>query len=390
MSRPRSRARPALAAALALAAWALPLAGAPVQASPPAAVPAAGSSLEEARAAAAKAGPGLAALLEASLASLPPRDALSLLEEFRPALASGEERSRLAAASAGLALLLGRFPEAAEAYEEASAQAKGGREPGYLLKAARARLACGEAEEATDLASLVLMSAADPAGSAQARLVGAWALAIQGKASEACAMASVIAAQASSELGAEARREARFLAWACAAPEAKAQAREALEKEFPGSAEALAASGSLPLSPLPHWYLGALSLAGYAGQGSAASPAPARPAAAAPAPQHEAPAAKEQEAPQAAKPVAAASPEPGDDQARRFQVGYYAREENAKVMRDKLAAKGFAAIIEARPARPAAAGDEGRRWAVVVEGGKDPEAVQGRLKDAGFESYPLF
>jgi hypothetical protein len=59
-------------------------------------------------------------------------------------------------------------------------------------------------------------------------------------------------------------------------------------------------------------------------------------------------------------------------------------------MNDRLRAQGFAASIEARPSVREKPGDDGRRWAVVIDGGKDPEGTQARLKDAGYESYPIF
>jgi hypothetical protein len=383
------------------AVFAAPQAASPAAAAPGAAtaaqqaVPAqsAAIGLDAARSQAKAAGPALAAKLAELEAELPPRDALTLLGEFLPSLSSPAERSGCAAQAGDLALLLGLFSQAADYYERASSLAEGGRDPALLLKSARARLACGEADKATDLASLVLLSSADAGLSARARLVGAWALALQGRNPEARAMALAIAGQPAKELPPELRREARFLAWASSPPESRNAARDDLAREFPGSAEALAASGGLPLAPLPHWYLGGLSAAGAldadALGASRAAPAKEAPVAAAPAeqkPPADAPAPAVKDAPAAAQSAEAAKAVV----AKRFQVGYFSKEENAAAMKAKLASLGFVAVVEPRPQVKAKPGDDGRRWAVIVEGGKDPERTQARLKDADFESYPLF
>lgn len=341
--------------------------------------PQAAPTLAEARAkaAAAQGGAGLAAALDGLSASLSPSDALTLLAEFLPKVQAPADRSALALRAGDLALLLGRFPDAAARYEEASAFAKGGRDGGFLLRAARARLAAGESDRATDLASLVLMTSPSDAGlCVAARLVGAWALAEQGRPTEAASLAAEIAgsATAPSPASAELRREARFLCWAVADSAGKAAVASLLAAEFPGSPEALMAAGTMATAPVPHWYLGALAFGGIvSSEGDAVAPAPP-PAAAAP-------------ASVAAPPTAPAGVQDGPS---RFQVGYYAKLENAKAMADKLLASGFAASLEARPQLRAKPGDDGKRWAVVVDGGKEPAKTQARLKDAGYESYPLF
>jgi len=344
-----------LAAADAKPAAALPAASA---APASAALPALG--LAEARSRAAAAGPKLPAELDALVPALPASEALDLLREFIPALASPGDRARNAMRFGDLALLLGRYADAAAGYETALAALPAESRGGELqLRAARARLAAGDADRATDLASLALMSAADAAQSARARLIGAWALALRDRKAEARTVAEEIAGNAA--LGSDIRREARFLLWAAALPAARAEAASALAAAFPGSAEALVAQGGLALPPAPHWYLGAISLAG-APAASAANPPDAAPALS----------------------------KPTEARGLRFQVGYYAKEENATATRDLLKAKGFAAVIESRPQVAAKAGDDGRRWAVVVDGGADPAATQDRLKDSGYESYPLF
>ena len=57
---------------------------------------------------------------------------------------------------------------------------------------------------------------------------------------------------------------------------------------------------------------------------------------------------------------------------------------HAAALVGRLAAKGFAAAALKRTVN----GTE--YWSVSVDGGADPEATALRLKDAGFESFPLF
>jgi hypothetical protein len=332
-------------------------------------------TLAEARAKAGAArGAALAPTLDALSAALPPRDALSLLVEYLPNVSVPAERSALALRAGDLSLLLGLYQEAASRYEEASSYSKGGREGALLLRAARARLAAGEADRAADLASIVLLSSSgDPALSASARLVGAWALAAQDRASEARAMAQAIAGQSpASGVSAEIKREALFICWAVSEAEDKSAAASRLASEFPGSAEALVASGAMSTAAVPHWYIGPLALSRF-------SPPPSA------SPKNEASAVESTAADDGPSAAVAQA-----DRPTRYQVGYYSKQENAKSVMEKLISLGFAATLETRPQVRAKVGDDGRRWAVVVEAGKDPERTQARLKDAGYESYPLF
>jgi cell division protein FtsN len=68
----------------------------------------------------------------------------------------------------------------------------------------------------------------------------------------------------------------------------------------------------------------------------------------------------------------------------RFQVGYFAKEENASRLKAELAGKGIVARIDRKDS------GEGQRWTVVVDAGPDPQRTSLRLKDAGYESYPQF
>jgi hypothetical protein len=67
-----------------------------------------------------------------------------------------------------------------------------------------------------------------------------------------------------------------------------------------------------------------------------------------------------------------------------LQTGLFSREENAHAAVARLAAKGFAA----EAGRKTVNGVE--YWAVSVAPGEDPNRTIMRLKDAGFESFPVF
>jgi len=414
------------------------------------------STLAEARAAIAKASQAeLPARLDACLSSLPIPDAIALVDECLPKLAAADKASLLVK-TAGLAFLVGSFAEASARYESASTFSPGDRDSGLLLKAGRCALAAGDAEKTTELSALVLAAGADPASTASARLLGAWALAFRGRAADALGIASSVIGQGAasgapagnaaapatgaapaaaaradqSALPVELRREARFLVWLCSAKDDKAKASAALAAEFPGSPEALIASGAVSTPPLPHWYLGELgalrgrapaatttsagatptakstvaaptaqpaaqSASGAASPASSAAPAkPAPTAKSAPTAQPTATAPKAQPAPAPAAPTAQPAPgvassaqSAGAQTGGRLQVGYFSVEANAKRLAAELKSKGFASTVEARPRVAGSSAPEDRRWLVLVDAGADYLKTMASLKDAGYESY---
>ena len=304
--------------------------------------------------------PTSTAALDAATKDLPAAEALALILRSLPAL-GGPDRSIFATKAAGLALMLGRYSDAASAYETA---ADGG--AALLLRAARCRIASGELDRAEDLAALVLMkTAGDPAArenAALSRLVGAWVLAARDREADAAALAQGVldAERREGGAGGAARLEARFLLWLCSPAQGKAAAQAALVSEYPGSPEALIAQGKATFVPMPHWYLGLLAKAG-----------PEKP-----------PAEASSSTPRPPEPVKA----PGETPVRRarLQVGYFSREEDAARLGAELRGKDFEAEVE----KTLRAGTAESRWIVVVFGG-DSAAMQERLKDAGYESYPL-
>ncbi len=370
------------------------------------------SALAEARAALAKTSRSeLPAALDGRLATLPIAEAIGLIDECLPKLEEGRKSSFLAK-SAGMAMLMGAFSDAALRYESASSNAPGGRDAALLLKAGRCALAAGEADKATELSALVLASSADASITAAARLLGSWTLAFKGRLKDAADIAASIAAAPAAAAaavpgGADIRREARFILWLCADAKKKDKAAAALAAEFPGSLEALVASGAAGIPPLPHWYLGelgtlkggvaakpaAMAPPAKAAAAAAAAAPPASNSAASPAAPAGQPAAKAgQPAPAAAAatapPAKAPAAAPQDaGRAGRLQVGYYSVEANARRLASELVSKGFAASVEMRSRLAGSSAAADRRWIVLVDAGADPSATMRKLKDSGYESY---
>ena len=139
-----------------------------------------------------------------------------------------------------------------------------------------------------------------------------------------------------------------------------------LSAEFPQSPEAkIAAAGAdsavIP-APTPLWLL-------FSGRNSIVLSAPAAlPAAQTPAP----------------APVPAAQPVSAQDQSSGFlQTGLFGREGNARAMGENLKKAGF----EPRILRRAVNGND--YWSVSVSAGRDMNATLLKLKDAGFEAFPV-
>jgi cell division septation protein DedD len=69
---------------------------------------------------------------------------------------------------------------------------------------------------------------------------------------------------------------------------------------------------------------------------------------------------------------------------RAIQIGLFSRENNARNMADRLRAAGFIPEVAARVVNGAS------YWSVTVPPGDDSSVTTLRLKDAGFESFPVF
>jgi cell division septation protein DedD len=287
-----------------------------------------------------------------------------------------------------LAILLGAYDVAADLLEAAAFKLPAARDDALLLRSARCRLASGDIDKAVDRAEIVLHSAAAPDLLLQARLVEAWAALLGGDMKKAGDTASDIVGKA--PVKSDSRREARFIAWMAASGTAKGGAAAALIAEYPSSPEAAIASKAAvgggkasangadasawaELLPATHWYLSGLV---------STNPSPASPV---PVSAPSVPATPVTPLPAASSPATPTPASPADSQAattRRFQVGIFADAQNAADLISELAKKGFAARSEKRKV--------GTRdlIAVIVEG--DPSTTSLKLKDSGYESYPLF
>ena len=338
-----------------------------------------------------------ASVLSALADGLPPQDAVALIAEYGPKAADGPASKALLVRAGQLAILLGDFGQAADLLESAAFRLAGARDDGLILESARCRLASGDSAKATDRASLVGKAAASPDLMLEAGIVSVWASLIDGDAASASAAAAKLLSSAPA--ASAAARELRFILWV-AAPATERAARAAeLAKAFPGSVEASIAasqgkaggSGALAgagLLPLPHWYLSGL-LGGASASSSSPAPAAAGPAAASQAP---APTTSAPQPPPAAAPAPTPTPPPsgassatataGQAGLARYQIGIFSDPRNADLLVAELAKKGFSATAEKRSVG-------GRELvAVIVEG--EAETILLRLKDAGYEAYPLF
>jgi len=209
-------------------------------------------------------------------------------------------------------------------------------------------IALGENARASQRAAALRADASDPSIRARARLYAAYASAFA-RESAASAELRAIAADAAYEPD---RPVVLFLLHRFYAD---AAARARLASEFPLSPENRALSGDgVSLAALPHWL--------FSADRESIVLRPERVDA----------------------PSAAAAPDSKSAGPIALQVGLYRDEKNARALVSRLAAKGFAATATGRKTADAT------YWAVTVAPGEDHSATLMRLKDAGFESFPLF
>jgi tetratricopeptide (TPR) repeat protein len=135
--------------------------------------------------------------------------------------------------------------------------------------------------------------------------------------------------------------------------------RTHLVAAFPQSAEAGIAAGRISFAATPLWVL-------FPGRDSIVlAPASPPPVSA------------------GATPAPAASATPAAASGRFLQAGLFTQEANARAFADQISRAGFQPQITQRQV-------SGRNhWAVGVNGGSDTNAMIRRLRDAGFEAFPL-
>lgn len=308
---------------------------------------------------------------------------LAILAEFVPKLPEGPERRTLLLRWAAVLELSGAWEEAAARYEEAAFSSPGRRDTDSLLSAARAWLAAGETEKALSILRVLGVASPDTAVRMRSLVLEGWARLIEGTAPEARDLAARAAAGSPDR---EILLSALTLSWAASEGRSREEAGARIRKEFPGTPEAaMVESGAVP--PAAHWLL--TPAAGASRPPSA--PAPGSPAGT-PVPGGSGPAAPAASTPRPSGPSgpvpgpvsAAEGSRPEATRVTAYQTGAFSKEANAAALVREMAARGFAPVLERR--------ERGGTplWVVLVPPGVDAQSTLLRLKDAGYEAYPVF
>ncbi len=308
---------------------------------------------------------------------------LAILEEFVPKVPEGPERRTLLLRWAAVLELSGGWEEAATRYEEAAFSSPGRRDTDSLLSAARAWLAAGETEKALSILRVLGVASPDASVRARSLVLEGWARLIDGAAPEARDFAARAAAGSPDR---DTLLSALTLLWAASEGRPREDAGARIRKECPGTPEAaMVESGAVP--PAAHWLL--TPAAGAARPPSA--PAPGSPAGSKTSAQSNpsAPAASASRPTGASVPVpdpasSGAGGRPESARVTAYQAGAFSEEANAEALVKELKSRGFAPVLERR--------ERGGKplWVVLVPPGADAPSTLLRLKDAGYEAYPVF
>lgn len=292
----------------------------------------------------------------ASLAS-----ATSLLTENLKFVRDIEKRRSLTLTLAALLEISGDFRKAAERYEEAAFLLKNGSDSSSLLSACADWIVIGEAERAEAMLKVILVTSRDIETLYRARLLSGWAAVISGRHDEACAIARELQATNSEPA---AMLQSMMLLWVASDGLERDSWGLRIKELFGMSPEArLVENGVIP--SLPHWLLSGLfdpdtEQAGLRGQTLTLGVKPD------PVPTITVPASS------------------GDTVVVSYQIGAFSTMGNAVILKTKLESGGFLVQIIAKK------GSSGEIFTVVVVAGMDPGATLIRIKDAGFEAYPIY
>ncbi|MBN1243767.1 MAG: SPOR domain-containing protein [Spirochaetales bacterium] len=324
---------------------------------------------------AAKGTARFSAAFEAALDEAADVDELvALVDRFGPGLADHAARFEAWERAAATLELAGRYDEAAERYGKAAAAIAGKTDAVALLASATCWLQAGECKRSMAMAELAALSSTDRDLDWRADLVLAWGSVCSGDASRARSFLSALTGRAGDP---DRKAAVLLLSWALSEGEARSSLAAELAASFPGSPEALVAAGVN--APSPFWYL-AFPRPATTGTGVGARvPAPAPSAGAGTSPTVATP-----EAP------AATSPSGGSVEAsgpRAYQIGLFSEKGNADRLASDLRKRGFEVALESRE-RPGSA--PALAVLVPVRAGTDPAALLLKLKDAGFEAWPIF
>ena len=278
---------------------------------------------------------------------------ISRLEKLGAGAASRTERLDAYAGLIRLHQLSGDSEAALKTCE--SALAAFPNEASFLLEQGRILISMGEFEKASSPLSAIKQSD-NKELSKQARLLAAKLEAFASDSQSAAALASL----AVDPDFVEYKSDIYYTFWKLTG---LASWKNKLSAEFPGSIEMKIASGEVNHSQSPLWLLfpgrAAVNLVPVS---SAQAPAQS-----------------------VTTPPAQAAQAPADTTAvdNYLQAGLFGREENAKALSERIQKAGFISIVKARVVN----GSD--FWAVLVPGGTDVNATIKKLKDAGFESFPV-
>lgn len=284
-------------------------------------------------------------------------EALALLEKHSPRLPAGAGRRRAYSALAELRELMGDYALAAEAWDSAASSEPGPRHEPSILESARCLIAVGELEKASVAVGTVLLTGKDASALSRARVLSAFIAAFR---NDGTALPLLKAVSEAEEYAAD-RPTILFLLVRVFGDKA---ARERLLGEYPASPEALVLAGKAArIASLPLWLLPAdresLTVRTDSKPADAAAAAP---------PTNEVP--EQQSAAAGGGAV--------------LQVGLFKAEKNAQVLVSRLASKGFKASSSTRTVGGVS------YWVVTVVPQRSVQESMMQLKDAGFESFPLF
>jgi tetratricopeptide (TPR) repeat protein len=294
--------------------------------------------------------------------------AIELIREQRELL-TGENAARAAAAEAELHALRGNLEQAAVVYAEAASTAGNrGRAATYRFEEAALRLELGESEAARALAEAAVAGARNPTVQRRAALVGARALAAEGRLEEAFERARALSeAEHAPTLEPDTLLFLNRVSRRLDRPDEAERAQRLLAELYPESPELMLLRGGSNVVEMPR----PSTVLGF----EATSPT----SVSVPDSEHEGTSAADRTGD-------GAGGDEGDagDDPRGVQVGSFRSTENARDMQRRMGEAGFTAEISD------SADGSYHRVVVPVDGAREAERLILRLKEQGFEGFLVF
>ena len=283
---------------------------------------------------------------------------ISRLEKLSTAVSSAQERYKAFMDLARLYQLSGNSESVLKAYEGALAVSPGdGR---ALLEQGRFLISLGEYEKADAAINALLVGNRDKDLLIQGQYLAALLEAFRS------GNLSPLAAMAEDPDFAEYRSSMYYTLWKLTG---LTSWKSRLTTEFPQSPESKIVSGGVDSAATPLWLL----FPGRSGLDISSPAAPAVPVSP-PVPAIAPVSVPDPAASPAGNPAASALV---------LQTGLFSKEENAQVMAERLKKAGFTPQISRRSVNNTG------YWAVLVSGGMDMNATLKKLKDAGFDAFPI-